>query len=79
MQVIQLFSPLLSFVSVPENSAMSVEDNFSLNQSRTEDITLKEDFGRDFRNLMEFGRILWYLSACTWLFYISCDLFIVVE
>ncbi|XP_056457027.1 double-strand-break repair protein rad21-like protein 1 isoform X1 [Gadus chalcogrammus] len=40
---------------LPHPNALSVADNFSLNQSRSEEITLKEDFGRDLRNLMDFG------------------------
>lgn len=55
-----------------DNSEIGAVDHLSLNQSRMEDITLKEDFGNDFLNLVDFGRTSFCSpSACTSLFYIS--------
>jgi len=45
---------------VLDSSELDAVDHFSLNQSRAEDITLKEDFANDFIDLMDFGR----LSCC---------------
>uniref|UniRef100_UPI0037E7DFD0 double-strand-break repair protein rad21-like protein 1 n=1 Tax=Semicossyphus pulcher TaxID=241346 RepID=UPI0037E7DFD0 len=42
---------------LPTPSNIDVVDHFSLNQSRTEEITLKEDFGSDFRHLVDFGDV----------------------
>ncbi|KAK0133951.1 Double-strand-break repair protein rad21-like protein 1 [Merluccius polli] len=47
---------LLCFVFVLDNSKiLGAVDNVCLNQSRTEEITLKEDFGNGFLNLVDFG------------------------
>lgn len=35
---------------------MDIVDHFSLNQSRTEEITLKEDFRNEFLTLADFGK-----------------------
>ncbi|KAL1020977.1 hypothetical protein UPYG_G00007120 [Umbra pygmaea] len=40
---------------LPDANAIGVVDHFSLNQCRTEDITLKEDFGNSFLTLEDFG------------------------
>lgn len=53
------------FTSLWGTSNIDVTDHFSLNQSRSEEITLKEDFGNDFLNLVDFGKkhfalIFWY-------------------
>lgn len=37
-------------------SDIDLVDHFSLNQSRTEEITLKEDFGNEFLTLVDFGK-----------------------
>lgn len=37
-------------------SGIDIVDHFSLNQSRSEEITLKEEFGNDFLNLVDFGK-----------------------
>lgn len=37
-------------------SDIELVDHFSLNQSRTEEITLKEDFGNEFMTLVDFGK-----------------------
>lgn len=39
-----------------DTSDIDVVDHFSLNQSRSEEITLKEDFDNDFLNLVDFGK-----------------------
>ncbi|KAJ0064863.1 hypothetical protein NL108_017017 [Boleophthalmus pectinirostris] len=39
---------------LPDPSNIDMEDNFSLNQCRTEEITLKEDFGNSFFNFSDF-------------------------
>lgn len=54
------------FTSLWGTSNIDVTDHFSLNQSRSEEITLKEDFGNDFLNLIDFGKkhfalIFWYI------------------
>lgn len=38
------------------SSDIDLVDHFSLNQSRTEEITLKEDFGNEFLTLVDFGK-----------------------
>lgn len=48
-----------------DTSNIDVVDHFSLNQCRSEEITLKEDFGNDFLNLVDFGKnqfvlMFWY-------------------
>ncbi|TNM86725.1 hypothetical protein fugu_006955 [Takifugu bimaculatus] len=40
---------------LPDLSDIDLVDHFSLNQSRTEEITLKEDFGNEFLTLVDFG------------------------
>ncbi|XP_019907632.1 double-strand-break repair protein rad21-like protein 1 isoform X2 [Esox lucius] len=40
---------------LPDADSIGVVDHFSLNQCRTEDITLKEDFGNSFLTLEDFG------------------------
>ncbi|XP_068180324.1 double-strand-break repair protein rad21-like protein 1 [Antennarius striatus] len=40
---------------LPDPSTIDVVDHFSLNQSRAEEITLKEDFGNELLKLMDFG------------------------
>ncbi|XP_049922219.1 double-strand-break repair protein rad21-like protein 1 [Epinephelus moara] len=40
---------------VPNPSDIDVVDHFSLNQCRSEDITLKEDFGNGFLSFIDFG------------------------
>ncbi|XP_022618778.1 double-strand-break repair protein rad21-like protein 1 [Seriola dumerili] len=40
---------------LPPLGNIDVVDHFSLNQSRSEEITLKEDFGNDFLNLADIG------------------------
>ncbi|XP_063759994.1 double-strand-break repair protein rad21-like protein 1 isoform X3 [Eleginops maclovinus] len=40
---------------LPHPSNIDVDDHFSLNQCRSEDITLKEDLGNNFMNLVDFG------------------------
>ncbi|XP_051281017.1 double-strand-break repair protein rad21-like protein 1 [Dicentrarchus labrax] len=42
-------------VQLPDPSNIDVVDHFSLNQSRSEEITLKEDFGNGFLNSAYFG------------------------
>ncbi|XP_063759909.1 double-strand-break repair protein rad21-like protein 1 isoform X2 [Eleginops maclovinus] len=39
---------------LPHPSNIDVDDHFSLNQCRSEDITLKEDLGNNFMNLVDF-------------------------
>lgn len=43
------------FFSYRDTSNIDVVDHFSLNQCRSEEITLKEDFGSGFLNLADFG------------------------
>ncbi|KAJ8016803.1 hypothetical protein DPEC_G00011150 [Dallia pectoralis] len=40
---------------LPDANSIGVVDHFSLNQCRTEEITLKEDFGNSFLTLEDFG------------------------
>lgn len=44
----------MDWASVLRFSGIDIVDHFSLNQSRTEEITLKEDFGKEF--LVVFGK-----------------------
>lgn len=43
-------------VCSPSFSDIDIVDHFSLNQSRTEEITLKEDFRNEFLTLVDFGK-----------------------
>ncbi|CAJ1084651.1 double-strand-break repair protein rad21-like protein 1 [Xyrichtys novacula] len=54
IKAITLIEDFTEFDSqMPALNSMDVVDHFSLNQSRTEDITIKEDFGNSFQ--MDFG------------------------
>ncbi|KAG7281068.1 hypothetical protein CRUP_027605 [Coryphaenoides rupestris] len=52
---ITLSEDMTDFDTQPCSSELDAVDHFSLNQSRAEDITLKEDFVSDFLDLMDFG------------------------
>ena len=45
-------------------STVEIEDHFYRNQSRSEEITLKEDFGNDFLDLVEFGKNQFVVPFC---------------
>ncbi len=60
------------FSSYWDTSNIDVVDHFSLNQSRSEEITLKEDFGNGFLNLADFGRNQFVLMF--WYFLTWCEL-----
>lgn len=69
---IYLFSSLLcnsnKSVWATHSHASTIEavDHFSLNQCRSEDITLKEDLGTQFMDLVDFGKCsLWLLLLLT--------------
>lgn len=49
---------IISFLSTSnwDTSDIDIVDHFSLNQSRSEEITLKEDFDHGFLNLVDFGK-----------------------
>ncbi|XP_037628033.1 double-strand-break repair protein rad21-like protein 1 [Sebastes umbrosus] len=53
--LIEDFTAFDAQLQLPRPSNMDVEDHFSLNQCRSEEITLKEDFGNGFLNLIDFG------------------------
>ncbi|XP_041802585.1 double-strand-break repair protein rad21-like protein 1 [Chelmon rostratus] len=56
IKAITLIEDFTSFdAQLPDQSNIDVVDHFSLNQSRSEEITLKEDFGNGFLNLVDFG------------------------
>ncbi|XP_070824946.1 double-strand-break repair protein rad21-like protein 1 [Chaetodon trifascialis] len=56
VKAITLIEDFSSFdAQLPAPSDIDVMDHFSLNQSRSEEITLKEDFRNDFLNLVDFG------------------------
>ncbi|XP_040908470.1 double-strand-break repair protein rad21-like protein 1 [Toxotes jaculatrix] len=56
LKAITLIEDFTSFdAQLPPLSNIEVVDHFSLNQSRSEEITLKEDFGNDFLNLADIG------------------------
>ncbi|KAM3618851.1 uncharacterized protein V6R79_025901 [Siganus canaliculatus] len=56
MKAITLIEDFTAFdVQLPDLSEIDVVDHFALNQSRTEEITLKEDFTTGFLNLADFG------------------------
>lgn len=40
------------------HSMIDVVDHFSLNQCRSEEITLKEDLGNEFLDLVDFGKCI---------------------
>lgn len=44
------------FCLCPHTSDIDVVDHFSLNQCRSEEITLKEDFGNNFLNFADIGK-----------------------
>ncbi|XP_034551590.1 double-strand-break repair protein rad21-like protein 1 [Notolabrus celidotus] len=54
-KAITLTEDFTAFESQLPAPSMDVEDHFSLNQSRTEEITMKEDFGNGFLTLIDFG------------------------
>ncbi|KAM6924480.1 double-strand-break repair protein rad21-like protein 1 [Xenentodon cancila] len=56
IKAITLIEDFTSFESeLPHPSNIDVVDHFSLNQSRSEEITLKEDFGSGFLNFADIG------------------------
>uniref|UniRef100_A0A4W5KLW6 RAD21 cohesin complex component like 1 n=1 Tax=Hucho hucho TaxID=62062 RepID=A0A4W5KLW6_9TELE len=56
LKAITLMEDFTDFDSqLPDTNAIVVVDHFSLNQCRTEDITLKEDFGNSFLTFDDFG------------------------
>ncbi|XP_020314488.1 double-strand-break repair protein rad21 homolog isoform X2 [Oncorhynchus kisutch] len=56
LKAITLMEDFTDFDSqLPDANAIGVVDHFSLNQCRTEDITLKEDFGNSFLTFEDFG------------------------
>nr|XP_046251712.1 double-strand-break repair protein rad21-like protein 1 [Scatophagus argus] len=56
LKAITLIEDFTAFdAQLPDPSNIDVVDHFSLHQSRSEEITLKEDFGNDFLNLVDFG------------------------
>ncbi|XP_068453871.1 double-strand-break repair protein rad21-like protein 1 [Clinocottus analis] len=56
VKAITLIEDFTAFDSqLPHPSDIDVVDHFSLNQCRSEEITLKEDFGSGFLNLVDFG------------------------
>uniref|UniRef100_A0A3Q1FX75 Rad21/Rec8-like protein N-terminal domain-containing protein n=1 Tax=Acanthochromis polyacanthus TaxID=80966 RepID=A0A3Q1FX75_9TELE len=56
-KAITLMEDFTAFDSqLPHPSDIDVVDHFSLNQSRSEDITLKEDFGNGFLSIADFGK-----------------------
>ncbi|XP_038863323.1 double-strand-break repair protein rad21-like protein 1 [Salvelinus namaycush] len=56
LKAITLMEDFTDFDSqLPDTNAIGVVDHFSLNQCRTEDITLKEDFGNSFLTFDDFG------------------------
>ncbi|XP_075958829.1 double-strand-break repair protein rad21-like protein 1 [Anarhichas minor] len=56
LKAITLIEDFTAFdAQLPHLSNMDVVDHFSLNQCRSEEITLKEDFGNGFLNLVDFG------------------------
>ncbi|XP_029281977.1 double-strand-break repair protein rad21-like protein 1 [Cottoperca gobio] len=56
LKAITLIEDFTDFdTQLPNPSNIDVEDHFSLNQCRSEDITLKEDFGNGFLNFVDFG------------------------
>ncbi|XP_034393521.1 double-strand-break repair protein rad21-like protein 1 [Cyclopterus lumpus] len=56
LKAITLIEDFTAFDSqLPHLSNIDVVDHFSLNQCRSEEITLKEDFGSGFLNLVDFG------------------------
>ncbi|XP_029520782.1 double-strand-break repair protein rad21 homolog isoform X3 [Oncorhynchus nerka] len=57
LKAITLMEDFTDFDSqLPDTNAIDVVDHFLLNQCRTEDITLKEDFGNSFLTFDDFGR-----------------------
>lgn len=55
-----------------DTSDIDVVDHFSMNQCRSEEITLKEDFGNGFLSLADIGKnLLPHLSSCFRLFLLS--------
>ncbi|XP_054465865.1 double-strand-break repair protein rad21-like protein 1 [Anoplopoma fimbria] len=56
LKAITLIEDFTAFdAQLPHPSNIDVVDHFSLNQCRSEEITLKEDFGNGFLNLADFG------------------------
>ncbi|XP_044067472.1 double-strand-break repair protein rad21-like protein 1 isoform X2 [Siniperca chuatsi] len=56
LKAITLIEDFSAFdAQLPHPSNIDVVDHFSLNQCRSEEITLKEDFGSGFLNLADFG------------------------
>ncbi|XP_045551205.1 double-strand-break repair protein rad21 homolog isoform X1 [Salmo salar] len=56
LKAITLMEDFTDFdTQLPDTNAIGVVDHFSLNQCRTEDITLKEDFGNSFLTFDDFG------------------------
>uniref|UniRef100_A0A8C7DNU9 RAD21 cohesin complex component like 1 n=1 Tax=Oncorhynchus kisutch TaxID=8019 RepID=A0A8C7DNU9_ONCKI len=56
LKAITLMEDFTDFDSqLPDTNAIDVVDHFLLNQCRTEDITLKEDFGNSFLTFDDFG------------------------
>ncbi|XP_040048270.2 double-strand-break repair protein rad21-like protein 1 [Gasterosteus aculeatus] len=56
LKAITLIEDFTAFdVQLPHPSNIDVVDHFSLNQCRSEEITLKEDFGNGFLNLADLG------------------------
>ncbi|XP_068589452.1 double-strand-break repair protein rad21-like protein 1 [Cebidichthys violaceus] len=56
LKAITLIEDFTAFdAQLPHLSNIDVVDHFSLNQCRSEEITLKEDFGNGFLNLVDFG------------------------
>ncbi|XP_071333166.1 double-strand-break repair protein rad21-like protein 1 [Trachinotus anak] len=56
VKAITLIEDFTAFeAQLPPLSDIDVVDHFSLNQSRSEEITLKEDFGNDFLSLADIG------------------------
>uniref|UniRef100_A0A3Q0RX87 RAD21 cohesin complex component like 1 n=1 Tax=Amphilophus citrinellus TaxID=61819 RepID=A0A3Q0RX87_AMPCI len=57
IKAITLIEDFTTFDSqLPDPSDIDVVDHFSLNQSRPEEITLKEDFGKSFLNFEDVGK-----------------------
>ncbi|XP_032377738.1 double-strand-break repair protein rad21-like protein 1 [Etheostoma spectabile] len=56
LKAITLIEDFTAFdAQLPKPSDIDVVDHFSLNQCRSEEITLKEDYGNGFLNMVDFG------------------------
>lgn len=62
-----------------DTSDIDVMDHFSLNQCRSEEITLKEDFGNGFLNLAEISKNQFVLMFWCFLFFMFLSFALLVK